>query len=64
MKHAMCNDRKPVNEYKQMLIVIYNELCTAITAYEAAEDSEDYDKGYALYEEIADIEERLGSFID
>ena len=62
MKHAMCNS-KPHNEYKQILKNIYDSLCTAVTAYEAADDSEDYNKGYALYEEIVDIEERLGSFI-
>ena len=53
-----------MNEHKQMLKNIYDSLCLAITAYEAAEDSEDYDKGYALYEEIVDIEERLSSFIE
>ena len=62
MKHTMY-DSKPHNEYKQILKNIYDSLCIAVTAYEAAGDSEDYDKGYALYEEIVDIEERLGSFI-
>ena len=53
-----------MNEYKQMLTNIYDSLCTALTAYEAAEDSEKYDKGFALYSEIVDIEERLASFIN
>lgn len=53
-----------MDDYKRMIQNIYDSLCTALTAYEAAEDSEDYDKGYALYEEIVDIEERLASFIN
>lgn len=51
-----------MQEYKQMIQNIYDSLCTALTAYEAAEDSED--KGFALYEEIVDIEERLSAFIN
>ena len=54
----------PRNEYKEIVQNVYDAICTALTAYEAADDSEDYDKGYALYEEIVDIEERLGSFIN
>ncbi len=53
-----------MEEYKQMLENIYDLLCAALTEYEAAENSEDYDRGFALYEEIVDIEERLGSFIN
>lgn len=42
---------------------IYDRLNLALTAYEAAEDSEDYDKGAALYEEVLDIAERLAGLI-
>ena len=53
-----------MNEYKQMLQNIYDSLCYVLTAYEEADDSENYDKGAALYQDIVDIEERLGSFIN
>lgn len=38
---------------------ILDRIDMAATEYEAADDSEDYDRGYALYEEVVDISERL-----
>lgn len=38
---------------------VLDRIDIAVTAYEAADDSRDYDKGYALYEEVVDISERL-----
>lgn len=42
------------------LMEFYDRLCMALTAYEAVAENEescdpDYDRGYALYEEIVDI---------
>ena len=52
------------DKYNELLTAVHDKLCTALTAYEAAEDSLDYDKGYALYEEIVDIENFLSSFLN
>ena len=42
------------------LMSFYDRLCIALTSYEAVGENEDecdpeYDRGYALYEEIVDI---------
>ena len=47
------------DEYQERLQDIHNSLCIALTTYEAAEDSEEYNKGYALYEMVADINDYL-----
>ena len=44
---------------KAELMSIYDQLCTAVTAYEAANDVKDYNKGYALYQEAENIQSRL-----
>ena len=39
---------------------IYNRLCFALTAYEADSNDPDYDKGYALYEDLVSIVNDMG----
>lgn len=34
---------------------IYDHICKALTCYEAAERTEQYDPGEALYEDIVDV---------
>ena len=53
-----------MNEYKQMLVNVYDALCTSLTAYESADNSDDYDKGCELYKDIVEIEERLAEFMN
>ena len=53
-----------MNEYKTMLHNIYDAICAALTEYESAGDTEEYDKGFALYQDIVEIEEQLSSFIN
>ena len=63
MKHAMCAIKIPRNEYKEIIQNVYDRLCEALTCYEA-DTSEDYDNGYALYQDIVRIEEELAEFIN
>lgn len=56
-----CTTKKGgVNMEKQIVESFYDRLCFALTAYEAVAENEDacdpeYDRGYALYEEVVDI---------
>ena len=47
----------------------YDRLCFALTAYEAVAENEDacdteYDRGFALYEEVVDIVNDMASVIN
>lgn len=64
MKHAMCAIKIPYNPYKETLINVHDRLCEALTCYEAADNTDDYDKGYELYQDIVKIEEELSEFIN
>lgn len=43
---------------------IYDRICTALTAYESADSSDDYDPGAELYNEIVEVEEKLSALLN
>lgn len=45
-------------------IKAYNALCTALTAFEAAEENPDYDPAFELYKEICEITEEMQNKLD
>ncbi len=51
------------------LMEFYDRLCMALTAYEAVAENEEscdpeYDRGYALYEEVVDIVDDMAKEIN
>lgn len=43
---------------------IYDRICAALTEYECAESSDDYDAGAELYHEIVEVEEKLAALLN